>query len=142
GWRPDGSICCSSRARRSGCAACRASCRRGAAPTPSCPPSRRSAISGGYRTELACRARSSVACGNRELLERAQAGSALPPDMRRIDREAQLRPSREQCLQCTDRFHARELVAETEMDSSPERQMPVRPPLELEPFRMLAGLPI
>jgi hypothetical protein len=54
--------------------------------------------------------------------------------MRGVDRHLEFRPAFEQGLECAFAFDARELVAEAEMDARPEGNVPVRLPLEIEPF--------
>ena len=57
--------------------------------------------------------------------------------MIRRDRRFKLRPTGEQRLQGARGFDARELVAEAEMNAGAERKMPIRPPLQIEPFGIL-----
>ena len=58
----------------------------------------------------------------------------------RLDRQFECGPAREQRLQRADRLDARELMAEAEMNSGAEREMPVRPPFEIEPFGTLVRI--
>jgi hypothetical protein len=57
-----------------------------------------------------------------------------------LDGQLDLRPAREQRLQGADAFDPRQLVTQAEMDSSPEGQVPVRPPLKVELFRTFVRL--
>src|SRR5262245_53926332 len=79
---------------------------------------------------------------NRQLRDHADAGPSPPTNLRWLDRQSKLRPACEQRLQGASPFDARELVAEAEMNSGAEREMPVRPPLEIEPFGALVRLRI
>ena len=63
-------------------------------------------------------------------------------NLRRLNRQPERRPAREQRLQCANAFDTRELVAETEMNARPEREMPVRPPLEIEALGTLVSVRI
>src|ERR1700739_1658756 len=77
---------------------------------------------------------------NRQLFDRAQSGAPVPADSRWVDRKLELRPAHEQRLQRASRLYPRQLMAEAKMDSGAEGDMPVRPPLEIEPFRLRVRL--
>ena len=74
---------------------------------------------------------------HRQARDRAQARPLPPADLRLRDGERELRPALEQRFKRALGLDARELMAEAEVDSGSEGEMPVGPPLEIEPLRML-----
>src|SRR5258705_370896 len=71
------------------------------------------------------------------LCDHTNAGPSAPMYLRWLNREPKFGPAREQRLQRANPFDACELMAEAEMSSCPEGQMPVRPSLEIHPLGAL-----
>src|SRR5262245_7630859 len=75
-----------------------------------------------------------------QAFERPQARPFAPADASGLPGKAKIRPTGEQRLKRTRAFDARELMAEAEVDTGPERDVPVRSPLEVEALGSLVRL--
>src|SRR5688572_23872781 len=67
----------------------------------------------------------------------SQARLPPPSDLRWLNRQGEVRPAFEQCLESASAFDAGELMAEAKMNARSERDVPVRPSLEIEPLGAL-----
>src|SRR5690348_13973710 len=79
----------------------------------------------------------SMACHDRQSLDRPETGSRAPANARILYRQLELRPTLEQGSERALTFNTRKLVAQAKMDAGTEGDVPVRPPFEIELFRML-----
>src|SRR5262249_55481288 len=68
----------------------------------------------------------------RYFLNSSQARVPSPLDLRGINGQREVWPAFEQGLERASAFDAGELVTETEVDARAKRDMPVRPPIEVE----------
>jgi len=73
---------------------------------------------------------------HRQPIDRLEARTFAPGDFGLVNRERQFRPALQQRFERASAFDARELMAETKMDSGAEGDVAVRLALKVEPLRM------